>query len=77
MQHREEYTTRDVVILVRKNSEAAETQHRMQCRNLIDSAALSAHHVHVVWWPVDAARRWTPTPSPTKTSPQDALIDGY
>ena len=34
-------------ILVRKNSEAAETQHHIQCRNLkrLDSAALSVHHM--------------------------------
>jgi hypothetical protein len=65
-----------LVLLWRNSSKAAETQHRIQCQNLKrpDSAALSAHHVHVVWWPVAPARRWRRL---TPSSQQDALIDGY
>ena len=72
-----------LVLLVWRNSKAAETQHHIQCQNpkrpAADSAALSAHHVLVVvWWPVAPARRWRRlTPSSATSSQQDALIDGY
>lgn len=65
-----------VLVLLWRNSKAAETQHHIQCQNpkRPDSAALSAHYVLVVWWHVAPARRWRRL---TPSSQQDALIDGY
>ena len=69
-----------LVLLWRNYSEAAETQHHIQCQNLKrpDSAALSVHYVLVVWWHVAPARRWRRlTPSSATSSREDAWIDGY